>query len=290
MQSQQPRIERYFVCVGAQKAGTTWLASALAMHPDVFVTPVKEIHYFDHVAGLSRHLDDARRRSRYRKYQQRLWTQWRLYRENRAMRPWYRRYMASPIDDTWYASLFDLRGGRSYAGEATPEYATIGVAGFRHMLRLAPQARIIFIMRNPVRQAWSQVLHQCRSRRLDARRMAPEDLIAIAEEPGQRALGDYGRTLADLAAAFAPDQVLRLFYEDIHADRMVALDRIAAFIGTKPLGDWPRSAEAARNISQDVTLPAAVEAHLRRRGRAIAAAVESQLGRLPESWQSEFGL
>ena len=51
-----PVIERYFACIGAQKAGTTWLARVLARHDDVFVTPVKEIHYFDQLAGLTTHL------------------------------------------------------------------------------------------------------------------------------------------------------------------------------------------------------------------------------------------
>ena len=32
----QPTINDYFVCIGAQKAGTTWLARVLARHPDIF--------------------------------------------------------------------------------------------------------------------------------------------------------------------------------------------------------------------------------------------------------------
>src|SRR5689334_3840207 len=66
-QMTKPLIERYFVCIGAQKSGTTWLARVLSHHPDLFVTPVKEIHYFDHVLGVTQHLSDSKRRSRYRK-------------------------------------------------------------------------------------------------------------------------------------------------------------------------------------------------------------------------------
>ena len=36
-----------FLCIGAQKAGTTWLHANLACHPQLFVPPQKEIHYFD---------------------------------------------------------------------------------------------------------------------------------------------------------------------------------------------------------------------------------------------------
>ena len=36
-----------FFCVGAAKAGTTWLADAFRDHPDVYVPPEKEVGYFN---------------------------------------------------------------------------------------------------------------------------------------------------------------------------------------------------------------------------------------------------
>src|SRR5262245_10957802 len=36
-----------FLCVGAQKGGTTWLYWQLDSHPDFWMPPVKELHYFD---------------------------------------------------------------------------------------------------------------------------------------------------------------------------------------------------------------------------------------------------
>ncbi|MGD1948605.1 MAG: hypothetical protein ACFB14_03045 [Leptolyngbyaceae cyanobacterium] len=36
-----------FLGIGAQKAGTTWLWSILKTHPDVWIPPKKELHYFD---------------------------------------------------------------------------------------------------------------------------------------------------------------------------------------------------------------------------------------------------
>ncbi|MBK7919375.1 MAG: sulfotransferase [Chloroflexi bacterium] len=36
-----------FLCIGAQKAGTTWLYQALRQHPQVSMPPIKENHYFD---------------------------------------------------------------------------------------------------------------------------------------------------------------------------------------------------------------------------------------------------
>jgi hypothetical protein len=36
-----------FLILGAQMAGTTWLAKTLSQHPDIFIPRIKEIHYFD---------------------------------------------------------------------------------------------------------------------------------------------------------------------------------------------------------------------------------------------------
>ena len=37
-----------FLCIGAQRAGTTWLYDLLASHPEVYVpSRRKEVHYFD---------------------------------------------------------------------------------------------------------------------------------------------------------------------------------------------------------------------------------------------------
>ena len=36
-----------FLGIGAQKAGTTWLSHNLQLHPEVWMPPVKELHYFD---------------------------------------------------------------------------------------------------------------------------------------------------------------------------------------------------------------------------------------------------
>src|SRR5947207_15861690 len=36
-----------FLGIGAARAGTTWLHSNLRRHPQIWLPPVKELHYFD---------------------------------------------------------------------------------------------------------------------------------------------------------------------------------------------------------------------------------------------------
>lgn len=283
-------IDNYFVCIGAQKSGTTWLARVLATHPDLFVTPVKEIHYFDHVAGITEHLSDKKRRSRFRKYHQRLWTQWGRFREHKSQWGWYRHYMSSPIDDRWYRGLFQHRGEKRFAGEITPEYAILGTKGLAHIKRLAPDARVIFIMRNPVARTWSQVLHQCRVRGLDANRQSTEAIVAMLTEQRFGELGDYAATLDDMAATFRPDQTLALFYEDVHQDRQKALEQVCRFIGTSFSPDYFSELGRRFNSSQEAALPDPVRSHLRKIYRPQVEAVRRRVGRIPPAWAKEFDL
>ncbi len=287
---QGPVIERYFVCIGAQKAGTTWLARVLSEHDEVFVTPVKEIHYFDYIAGLSDHLSARKRRSRYRKYFQRMWTQWSKWREYRAQGDWYRDYMQATLDDAWYAALFSRRGAKLLAGEATPEYALIGEAGLWHLKSLAPDARVIFIMRNPVTRAWSQLLHQCRVRKLDANALSVSEFLAITEEDRFEALADYLRVLDDVEAVFEPGQVLIEFYEDIHADRTAALKRICTFLGVGFEAGRHEGLDKRYNPSQSARMPADLRKSLRIKYRAMVHEVEDRMGRVPASWARDFKL
>jgi hypothetical protein len=279
-----PAIERFFVCVGAQKAGTTWLAKVLAGHPDLFLTPVKEIHYFDHLRGLTQHLSVRKRRSRYRKYFQRLLTQWGRYSELRPQLSWYRRYMRAPVDDRWYTSLFAERLGRTFAGEATPEYAIIGEEGFRHLRRLSPSARILFIMREPVARAWSQVLHRCRSEGRDAARMSSDEILRLVDDPRFAAFGDYPATIANLERVFPAEQVKLLFYEDIHAGRLAALEEVCAFIGCRFEARYFPGHGRLFNRSQEVAAPEVVVAGLRERNRGLIERIAERVGRVPEVW------
>lgn len=43
-----------FICVGAQKAGTTTLYNILLQHPQIFLPEIKELHYFDWAKNFSK--------------------------------------------------------------------------------------------------------------------------------------------------------------------------------------------------------------------------------------------
>ena len=283
-----PTISDYFVCVGAQKASTSWFLQALGRHPEIFTTPVKEIHYFDHVRGLTAHLDARRRRSRFRKYLQRLATDLPRFSAYRAQWAWYRAYRQDPIDDAWYARLFEHRSGRLMAGEATPEYAILGEEGFRHIKRLAPDTLVLFVMRNPVTQAWSQFLHFEHKRDVRGVQGGLAGAVQFWESDYSARFRDYGGTIDGLLRVFGDTRTKFLFYEDMHADRAGALASVAEFLGARREPAWLNDLGQATNISSPRGVPAELRAYLVDRLRPVVREVEERLGRVPRSWRDSL--
>lgn len=284
-------IENYFVCIGAQKSGTTWLAHMLAHHPDIFITPVKELHYFDTVHGQSHHLNPDRKRSRYRKYFQRMATQWRRFPDHQRQWGWWRHYMSTPMDDDWYARLFapHFRTGARFAGEATPEYATLGTGALHHIKRLAPDARLLFIMRNPVNRAWSGLLHYGRRHNINPAALSGTALHELLDIPWLKTFGDYSQTLQDMYAVFPLDQIHIEYFELIHQDRFAALERICRFIGTGETSPAMFPApERSVNRSQKQAMPDQVRAHFAKTCNAMVQQVNELAGPLPDHWRRDF--
>lgn len=141
-----------FLCIGAQKAGTSWLYHALRPHPEVWVPPIKEFHYFDQPTPLPEAALNFHRK-RFPKY-------WRRMREaykrgDRDTGRFLARYLFLPRTDAWYQSLFEGADGRK-VGDMTPSYARMDEVTVAQVATRMPNARIIYILRNPVTRIWSQ--------------------------------------------------------------------------------------------------------------------------------------
>lgn len=124
-----------FICIGAAKAGTTWLRRALKNSPGYWMPPVKELRYFGQDIGDrdKRLLENAEAMT--------------------DMPPqtleWFRRYVnGSPKDDAWYLSLFEFAGD-NVTGDVSPAYAPLPVRFIEHAKRLCPDASILTLVRNP---------------------------------------------------------------------------------------------------------------------------------------------
>ncbi|QMU57816.1 MAG: hypothetical protein GKR98_06170 [Boseongicola sp.] len=152
-----------FLCVGAAKAGTTWLHRQLSEHPECHFRTIKELHYFDAVdAGrLEKQLDHHRAMQAEMKSRLSGWGR----RPNHVQaarlqdRADWIGVLASGRENTeGYLNYLNTGAGQArVVGEMTPAYALLSEARLAKMAQIASDVRILFLMRDPVERLWSHV-------------------------------------------------------------------------------------------------------------------------------------
>ena len=216
-----------FMVIGAQRSGTTWLHRVLSQHPDLWLTPVKELHYFDKREIRFGVLDAGERR------RARFWEAKRLLRHPR----WYGRYWFLPRNDAWYGRLF--RAGRRQGrrvGEITPAYAALGAEEWSHIHSLVPQLQSVFVMRDPVIRTWSALRNSMRKGYLD-RGEAVQELLVQARKPSATARSNYLRTIEIVEERFGADHLHCCFFEQVSNEPAALAESLFSFLGVPPLGD-----------------------------------------------------
>jgi hypothetical protein len=198
-----------FFVAGAPKAGTTALHAALAQHPELYLSPVKEPKFFltDGPPPTQGGPGDAK-----------------TYREH----VWRRQD---------YEELFAAAPQGTLRGESTPFYLYSHDAQ-RRIRELAPQARLIVVLRDPIERAHSNWTHLW-SAGLDpiddfVRACAAEDqrvAAGWAEFWHYKRLGLYGQQVEHLYSVFPREQVLVFRYRDLVEDPPATLDTICGFLG-----------------------------------------------------------
>ncbi len=230
------RAEMYpdFLCIGAQKSGTTWLHDNLVRHPQIWLPPVKEIHYFDRPYDpLTARLFG--RAVRLRKGREHLRQTARRFATGQASSrdlAWARRYALGRRSDAWYGSLFEQRPG-IVPGEICPGYARLPIDVIQRIGQLMPQGRIIYLLRHPIERAWSAaVMHFNDGGVREVRRTDPADIEAWLRRPKTLEHAGYADAIERWRSVFT-DRVLIGFYDELRADPGRFLTRIQRFLGVR---------------------------------------------------------
>jgi hypothetical protein len=209
-----------FLVIGAPKAGTTALHAALAQHPGLYMSAIKEPKFFlsEGPPPTKGGPGDAL-----------------TYREHVWRRP-------------DYEALFDPAPAGTLRGESTPLYL-YDRAAMGRIRQTLPGARLIVIVRDPVERAHSNWTH------LWSAGLEPiGDFVRACGEEERRieagwasfwhyvGLGRYGEQLEYLFTLFPREQVLVIRYRLLVDEPAQTLDRICAFLGveTGVLTEIPR--------------------------------------------------
>jgi hypothetical protein len=184
-----------FICVGAGKAGTTWLWEVLRRHPDVFLPDVKEIHYFNDIA----------------------------YEGSDVRNPNFRR----PVQ--WYLRFFAPARPGQVCGEISPSYLWSATAPDA-IHAFHPDMRILVMLRDPVDRLFSSYLFG--QQKGEIGRISFEEALRtvdylLARAPCSGAIGRY-------LELFGRDRVKVVFHEELVADPEAVLLDVERFIGVRP--------------------------------------------------------
>lgn len=135
-----------FIIVGAAKAGTTSLNFYLDQHPDVFMCPIKEPHFFSTDIALDKFSAEYQIRRK---------------RNNIDIE----KYLSGPMTEkkwdiyirSWdqYRRLFKNVSNEKAIGEISNSYL-YSTAAAKNIYDTLPHAKIIIMLRNPIERAFSQ--------------------------------------------------------------------------------------------------------------------------------------
>lgn len=212
-----------FIGIGAHKAGTTWLFSMLAGHPEISFGPSdepglaqKERHFW------CRPLHGGRE-------------------STVAVEGW-------PTDQALEGYLSSF-GSAPVRGEITPHYALLPEEIVGRLVGTLPEVSIVYLVRDPRRRAWSHAF----ARLMEERGEAPEREVRSWEEVGEEAFSgedigfmleilgrrpaqaysDYG-TVIERWRAWLPDPARLLVVRSDGGDRRAMVRQVLAHIGSHP--------------------------------------------------------
>jgi hypothetical protein len=217
------------VCIGAQKAGTTWLYQNLAFHPRVYLPPIKEISYFS-----SLYIDGASADNREHRLKQakdaRAWWQAssRPEKERRDHLALLDGLISAEISDDWYRNVYAFCGVDQIGFDISPTYSILPRHGIRHLLHINPNVKIIILLRDPVERLLSHASMLKPSVR-GASSLA--DIVASDAFFTLASYSDYGKWVLRWLGMMPRERILVEYLPNIAHRPMDVLNKVCQFAG-----------------------------------------------------------
>jgi len=254
------------LCIGAQKAGTTWFHTNFGGRDDVWVPPFKELHFFDY-----KYAPDS--------------ANWAEQHIRKSVKEAIRKHVSETPDidldliayllraqgrhmfsRKWYGEMFAPADPSIKALDVTPEYSCISEEGVGFVQRFLPATQFIYILRDPVARAISQIkMNLKRKGKLPETRA---EWLAAARLPVVAVRGDYQTYVPRWRAAFGPERLKFLPFGLIAQDPTAFMRQVEGFLGM-PAAQYPK---AGRRVHPglDQPIPAFVTEFLQDHTRAQA--------------------
>ena len=207
-----------FLCVGAQKGGTSWLYGQLERHPDFWMPPVKELHYLNSLTRTRRFHPPRCRDQRDASFLDSM--------KNLSA--------LSYIDLEKYGQLFEHKGSL-VSGDISPAYSTVSDEIIQRVVNSFPKLKVIFLARDPVERAWSQLSMGIRLGMIspfDA--TDAEEVVRNLLNPGVLLRSYPSKIVARWKRYVHPEFFRIYFFDDLEKNPAELRRSILSFLGADP--------------------------------------------------------
>jgi len=263
-----------FLCVGVHKGGTTWLYQQLDSHPDFWMPPLKELHYFDQLSRVQRPSSPRCRDERDRRFLESI--------NSLSAKPY--------IDFEHYAQLFEPKGSL-LSGDISPNYSTLSNKIVRQIVRYFPKLKVIFLARDPVERVWSHLSMEVHYHQIEAFDVSDIDEV-------NRNLLRRGLLLRSYPSAVVarwkryvdPDRFRIYFFDDLQRNPTELRRSILGFLGADP--DKPPSRVPSDNTwgsMEKLPLTDKIRSHLALFFKKELKTCAARLGGAARDWPARYG-
>ncbi|GAA3870985.1 sulfotransferase [Celeribacter arenosi] len=292
------RLPSLMFCVGATKAGTSWLYRYLHGHDEVALAAIKEAHFFDtidfddfefQIGAFEDRVRDMKSAKATAEANGNIWKA-----ENLSAQIADLERLISALRQgeeglpAYLDYVFSQAGaGTRVVGDITPSYALLSQERLAMMAGLTDDVRIVYLMRDPVERLWSHV-------RMQAKRNCPPHKTLAQKSRGIlkrvthnqheghiMARGDYAAAVAKLKKAVPAEKLHIEFSERLYTED--GLRKLCHFLDiTYKPGDMERRVHEGVQIELEDDMRGWAAEYL----APQYAYVEEHIGALPEAWQA----
>ena len=264
-----------FLCVGAQKAGTSWLYRQLEPHPDFWMPPVKELHYLDNLNRTKR--NDAPRSND----------------ERDACFVESIKDLSSRrhIDFDRYGRLF-CHKGPLLSGDISPAYSTLSDEVIERVVDHFPDLKVVFLARDPVERAWSQLSMGVRLGMIDKFDVTdPEEVVRNLLIPGVLTRSHPSKIVARWKRNVRPENFRVYFFDDLEENPADLRRSVLRFLGGDPDKPSGRLKPHHNNDAgrEKLRLTAKVRDRMAQFFEHELKACAVELGGRAKSWPTRYG-
>lgn len=219
------------LCIGAQKAGTTWLNKQLLRHTELYLPPIKETHYFNFLYSprskiwIKKHYQLIAK-NRIKKLIEEDTVNWKdiaYYSQITAL------VDSEKVNEDWYHAIYSqCMDTNILKVDITPAYLPLPRTGIDGVFNYNPNMKLIVLLREPVSRALSAARMMLKRQKVT--HPTDDDWNLILKRGDITGKSRYSGQLENWLQVFNKSQLLVIPYEKIAVNPLEVIDDVCSFL------------------------------------------------------------